>query len=242
MSDFLPSEPSPRTGLYVQALHLPTPHVQSQERLNEGNEPEESRLQKVSQMFKQMWVLKNDLTFIHHLGMLSHVQLFVTPWTVACQAPLSMEFPRQEYWSGCHFPSPGDLPDPGTKPTSLTSSTLVGGFFTTAPPGRVWSTRIERLPLRFTVEVVSEKGIRKTLKSGAWAAARPADGGHLLTFQLRSLNNSQRRLIFFMEKKNPHLPLPTEMERKWPHLLWDGRGRVNIYGKLLWQGLNLPWC
>ena len=43
---------------------------------------------------------------------------FVTPWTVAYQAPLSMGFPRQEYWSGLPFPSPGDLPDPGTEPRS----------------------------------------------------------------------------------------------------------------------------
>ena len=42
---------------------------------------------------------------------LSHVQLFMTPWTVAHQAPLSMGFPRQEYWSGLPFPPPGDLPD-----------------------------------------------------------------------------------------------------------------------------------
>ena len=48
-----------------------------------------------------------------HTQFLSPVQLFVTPWTVTCQAPLSMEFPRQEYWSGLPFPSPGDLPDPG---------------------------------------------------------------------------------------------------------------------------------
>ena len=46
------------------------------------------------------------------------VRLFVTLWTVACQAPLSMEFPRQEYWSGEPLPSPGDLPDPGIKPWS----------------------------------------------------------------------------------------------------------------------------
>ena len=44
---------------------------------------------------------------------LSRVRLFATPWTVACQAPLSMGFSRQEYWSGLAFPSPGDLPDPG---------------------------------------------------------------------------------------------------------------------------------
>ena len=46
---------------------------------------------------------------------------FATPWTVAHKAPLSMEFPRQEYWSGLPFPSPGDLPDLGIKPTSLLS-------------------------------------------------------------------------------------------------------------------------
>ena len=52
---------------------------------------------------------------------LSHVQLFATPWTVAHQAPLSMRFPTQEHWSGLPFPPPGDLPDPGSKPTSQES-------------------------------------------------------------------------------------------------------------------------
>ena len=47
-----------------------------------------------------------------------HVRLFVISWTVAYQAPPSMEFSRQEYWSGLLFPSPGDLPDPGIKPRS----------------------------------------------------------------------------------------------------------------------------
>ena len=60
--------------------------------------------------------------------MLSHVRLFATPWTVAHQAPLSMEFFRKEYWNGLSFPPPGDLPDPGIKPASLTQA---GGFFTT---------------------------------------------------------------------------------------------------------------
>ena len=63
-------------------------------------------------------------------------QLFVTPWTVAHQAPLSMEFSQQEYWSGLPFPSVGDLLDPGIKPTSLDSPPLAGRFFTTAPPGK----------------------------------------------------------------------------------------------------------
>ena len=49
---------------------------------------------------------------------LSRVQLFVTPWTIAYQAPLFMGFSRQEYWSGLPFPPPGDLPDPGIEPGS----------------------------------------------------------------------------------------------------------------------------
>ena len=62
----------------------------------------------------------------------SHVQLFATPWTVAHQAPLSMEFFRQEYWSGLPFPFPGDLPDPGIETMALASPALAGGFFTTS--------------------------------------------------------------------------------------------------------------
>jgi len=67
---------------------------------------------------------------VYMLSHFSHVWLFVTPWTVACQASLSMEFCRQEYWSGLPFPHPGDLPDPGIKPSSLMSPALVSEFFT----------------------------------------------------------------------------------------------------------------
>ena len=52
--------------------------------------------------------------------LLSRVRLFVTPWTAACQAPPSMEFSRQENWSGLPFPSPGNLPDSGIEPGSAT--------------------------------------------------------------------------------------------------------------------------
>ena len=48
---------------------------------------------------------------------LDHIRSFETPWTAACQAPLFMGFPRQEYWGGLPFPSPGNLPDPGIEPT-----------------------------------------------------------------------------------------------------------------------------
>ena len=66
--------------------------------------------------------------------LLSRVLLFVTPWTVARQAPPSMGFPGQEHWSGLPFPFPGDLPNLGVEPASLVSAVLVGGFFPTVPP------------------------------------------------------------------------------------------------------------
>ena len=61
--------------------------------------------------------------------------ILATPWTVAHQAPLCMEFLRQEYWNGLPFPSPGDLPRPGIE---LTSPVLAGGFFTTELQGKSW--------------------------------------------------------------------------------------------------------
>ena len=65
--------------------------------------------------------------------MLNHVLLFAIPWTVAHQAPLSIGFPRQEYWSGLPFSSPGDLSDSGIEPTS---PALAGRFFTNEPSGK----------------------------------------------------------------------------------------------------------
>ena len=56
------------------------------------------------------------------------------PWTIACQAPLLIEFSSQEYWKGLTFPSPGDLPHPEIEATFLVSSELVGEFFTTVSP------------------------------------------------------------------------------------------------------------
>ena len=65
--------------------------------------------------------------------LLSRVRLFATPWTVAYQAPTSMGFSRQEYWSGVPFPSPGDLPDPGIEPGC---PTFQADALTSEPPGK----------------------------------------------------------------------------------------------------------
>ena len=69
------------------------------------------------------------------LSCFSPVWLFVTPWTVAYQAPLSVGFSRQEYWSGLPCPPPEDLPNPGIEPMSLMSPALAGWFF---PTGTTW--------------------------------------------------------------------------------------------------------
>ena len=75
-----------------------------------------------------------------HAKLFSRVQLFVTLWTVALQAPLSMGFSRQEYWSGLPCRPPGDLPNPGIEPMSLTSSALAGRFFNSSA---TWKAQLE---------------------------------------------------------------------------------------------------
>ena len=77
-----------------------------------------------------------DKAFLCVLSCFNCIQLSATPWTAARQAPLSMGFSRQEYWSGLLLPLPGHLPDPGIAPESLVPSALAGGFFTTEPQGK----------------------------------------------------------------------------------------------------------
>ena len=93
--------------------------------------------------------------------MLSHfncTQSFATPWTVACQAPLSLGFSRLEYWSGLSCPPPGDLPDPGIEPKSLTSHELARGFFTTSTSWEAPSDDISNDNYIVTWKRVAEEG------------------------------------------------------------------------------------
>ena len=80
----------------------------------------------------EIQVLRRDAFFCVYV--LSCVQLFAALWAVARQAPLSMGFPRQEFWSGLPFPTPGDLLDPGIKPAFSVSLMLAGRFFITKLP------------------------------------------------------------------------------------------------------------
>ena len=97
------------------------------------------------------------------LNHFSHVQLFVTLWTVARQAPLSLRFSRQEYWSGVPGPPSGDLADPGIEPMSLMSPALAGGLFirffifATSFTGAAY-----QIPFGFCISVsYGTKGIRR---------------------------------------------------------------------------------
>ena len=83
---------------------------------------------------------------------LSCVRLFVTPWTVAFQAPLSLKFPRQEYWSGLPFPFLGDLPDPGIK---VSSPALQVDSLTPEPPGKIRNKPTIVSPLHTNLQVTS---------------------------------------------------------------------------------------
>ena len=84
----------------------------------------------------------------------SGVRLYVTLWTIACQAPLSIGFSRQEYWSGLLCPSPGNLPDSGNEPASLTSLALAGGFFTTSA---TWEAPAKSRKLKCTRSVNDQR-------------------------------------------------------------------------------------
>ena len=84
------------------------------------------------------------LPFLPVCGCFRHVWLFVTPWTTAHQAPLSMGFSRQEYWSGLPCPPPGDFPGSGTEPGSLMSPASAGRFFTMSA---TWDAPFSSLPL-----------------------------------------------------------------------------------------------
>ena len=132
---------------------------------------------------------------------LSHVRLFATPWTVAHQAPLSMGFSRQEYWSGLPFPSPGDLPDPGIKPRSPASQ---ADAFTSEPPGKPTTKKGILSPLLYSMNQsqVSD-AIQPSHPLPFPSLPAPNPSQHQSLFQ--SVNSSQAgvsALVSFLPKKS----------------------------------------
>ena len=86
---------------------------------------------------------------------LSHLPFVVTPWTAAHQAPPSMGFPRQEYWSGLPFPPPGDFPNLRIKPVSPVSPALAGRFFTTEPTLLLFQIIQDNFPLKSILTLIT---------------------------------------------------------------------------------------
>ena len=120
---------------------------------------------------------------------LSPIRVFATPGTVAHQAPQSMGFSRQEYWSGLPFPPPRDLPNPGIKPTSLKLPALSGRFFTTSI---TWETQKQAL-LAFRAKCSgssSSQSRTPRLGSAMWGLDPSFIGGHLCNFNYLLLVDS----------------------------------------------------
>ena len=143
------------------------------------------------------------------LNRFSHAQLFVTPWTVAHQAPLSMRFPRQQYWSELPFPSPGDLPDPRVEPIAHVSPTLAARFFTPEPlstPTEIMST------LRWKAS--------KKLHNGWVNHNLPQTTPDILLFLLGCWRQHHLLPIFSRDgKEGPRLHLQKHQMTVWP-LKW----------------------
>ena len=100
--------------------------------------------------------------------MASHVHAqscrpFVAPWTIACQAPQSMELFRQEYWRGLPCPPPGDFPDPGIEPSSLASPAVAGGLLTTSATWEAISIALARWKVETEIDVTFTDNIKPTL-------------------------------------------------------------------------------
>ena len=150
------------------------------------------------------------------LSCFSRVWLFVTPWTVACQVPLSMGFSRQEYCSGLPCPSPGGFRNPGIKPRSLA---FAGGFFT------IWASKGSPNIYIYTMEYYSTK---KRNKNGSFAAVVA------MWMNLDSANKADFHWALWRE-----CSVPREWQAVAEHLWW-GRGDPLCFSIASSQAVSTP--
>ena len=137
----------------------------------------EERLNAYYLMKKSIWTacMLYDSTIWPFSVSHSVVSLFATPWTVACQGPSSMEFPRQEFWSGFPFPSPGYLPDPGIEPGC---PTLQADALSSEPPGKPpWRIRVPIPPSRDSLKGKCSRNQAQSL-TGLWPSTPAWFLGH----------------------------------------------------------------
>ena len=113
-----------------------------------------------------------------HAQSLSHVRLYATQWTVACQAPSSTGFYKQEHWCGFLFPPRGDLPDPGIEPAYPVSPALAGGFFTTEPPLGIFKTLFQAREHLYIPVPSTVKCYEKDKKNRFFHAVKPLTTAH----------------------------------------------------------------
>ena len=143
----------------------------------------------------------------------SPVWIFATPWTVAHQAPLSMGFSRQEYWSGLPFPSPGDLPNPGIKPRSLA---LRADSLPVKPQGKPKNTGVGSLSL-----------LQWIFWPGNWTGVSCIAGGFFTNWAMREAQLGYENLI------HPVLQDNTMIRYVWRRLRWGCVRRFSSHQRFL---------
>ena len=146
--------------------------------------------------------------------------------SVAHQAPLPMGFPRQEYWSGLLFPSPGDFPDPGIKFTSLVSPALAGRFFITSTTWETHLTNMHIFKLKFPIilHTLSSNWPSKTIKEIQEAMTLPGKHTILVDHQTRIFTNISQ-IVSYWRKKWQATPV---------FLPGESQGRGSLVGCRLW--------